>query len=199
MPETDGAAQLNPLLPDAELKWLPELTPKEKVVEAIDKIQRRHFTPNKDTQVVVDKFWSMMLDDLKVYDRQLRDTKPFEHSCYRCCSQRCIKQWDRSFWEFKVVGFRKRTYVSQYKFPVKLVSVVLVFVAGMFRLIRANQDGKASFYANIIHILTNATVTVIFWLDGERVMLLPKMGAIVVSMAILYGILQHAADEGVGL
>jgi len=42
-------------------------------------------------------------------------------------------------------------------------------------------------------------VIFIYWLDGERIMLLPKIGAIVVSIAILYGILKHAGAETVGL
>jgi len=196
MSDSEDEQVYNPLVRNGAIKWLGPLTPKERVIE---KIQQMHFTPDKDKQATVDKFWTTMLTDLKNYDRQLADTKPFEHSCYKCCTENCIRKWDKTYWEFKVAGFRKRTYVSEYKFPVKLMSVLFILVAGMFRLIRANQDGKASFYANIINIITNFAVIVIYWMDGERVMLLPKIGAIVVSCAILYGILQHAEEDGVGL
>jgi hypothetical protein len=178
------------------LKFLGPLTPKEKVIE---KIRRIHFTPDEDKQAAVDKFWSAMLTDLEAYEHQLEDTKPFENTCYKYCTPGCVKKWDNTYWEFKIAGFRKRTYVSEYKYPVKLFSVLLVFIAGVFKLLRANQDGKASFYGNLINVVTNIIVIVIFWFDGERVMLLPKFGAIIVSVAILYGIMKHAADEGVGL
>lgn len=194
--------ETNPLLQKSRrnaiigLKFLPPLTPKEEVIE---KIKEMHFTPDKDKQTIVDKFWGAMLTDLQAYEKQLRVTKPFEKTCYKCCTPGCVKKWDKTYWEFKIAGFRKRTYVSEYKYPVKLFSVLLVFVAGMFKLLRANKDGKASFYGNMINVVTNIIVIVIFWFDGERVMLLPKFGAIVVSLAILYGIMKHAEDEGVGL
>lgn len=187
---------MNPMLENDGLKWLPPLTAKERVLE---KVQNMHFRPVRDKQETVDKFWKAMLDDLHTYDKQLKDPMPFEHSCYKYCAPWCIRRWDKAFWEYKIAGFRKRNYVSQYKFPTKLASVALIFVAGIFRLIRANQDGKASFYANIIQIITNVAVIVIYYLDGERIMLLPKIGAIVVSAAILNGILQHAEEEGVGI
>lgn len=197
MPASDEDPEvLNPLIPKSDIKWLPPLTPKERVIE---KIQTMHFRPGKDKEATVEKFWNAFLEDLDAYDMQLKDPLPFEHSCYKYCSPVCIRRWDKTYWEYKVAGFRKRTYVSQYKFPTKLLSVALIFVGGLLRLIRANQDGKASFYANIIHVITNLVISVIFWLDGERVMLLPKLGAIVVSIAILNGILQHAEEGGVGL
>ena len=181
---------------NATIKFLAPLTAKEEVIE---KIKEMHFTPDEGKQVAVDKFWRAMLTDLKAYERQLKDTKPFEHTCYKYCAPGCVKKWDKTYWEFKIAGFRKRTYVSEYKYPVKLLSVVLVLIAGIFKLLRANQDGKASFYGNLINVLTNVIVIVIFWFDGERVMLLPKFGAIFVSMAILYGIMKHAEENGIGL
>ena len=181
---------------NAAIKFLAPLTPKEEVIE---KIKEMHFTPDEDKQAAVDKFWLAMLTDLKAYEHQLKDTKPFENTCYKYCTPGCVKKWDKTYWEFKIAGFRKRTYVSEYKYPVKLISVFLVLIAGLFKLLRANQDGKASFYGNLINVFTNIIVIVIFWFDGERVMLLPKFGAIVVSMAILYGIMKHAEEDGIGL
>lgn len=186
--------EVKPLVSD--IQWLPPLRPKEKVIR---KIQEMHFTPDKARQATVDKFWNNILEDLHIYESRLNAKNPFEHTCYKCCSPVCVRRWDRAYWEFKVAGLRKRAYISSYKFPVKLVSVIFVFVAGIFRLVRANQDGKASFYANVINLLTNTFVIAIYWLDGERVMLLPKIGAIVVSIFILNGILKHAHEEGVGL
>lgn len=195
-PLMGSSAQRNRSHAITGLKFLSPLTPKEEVIE---KIKEMHFTPDEDKQAAVDKFWVAMLTDLQAYEHQLKDTKPFENTCYKYCAPSCVKKWDKTYWEFKIAGFRKRTYVSEYKYPVKLFSVFLVFIAGIFKLLRANQDGKASFYGNMINVLTNLIVIVIFWFDGERVMLLPKVGAIIVSIAILYGIMKHATDEGVGL
>jgi hypothetical protein len=178
------------------IKFLPPLTPKEEVIE---KIKEMHFTPDEDKQAAVDKFWLAMLTDLNAYDHQLKDTKPFENTCYKYCTPKCVQKWDKTYWEFKIAGFRKRTYVSEYKYPVKLISVMLVLIAGIFKLLRANQDGKASFYGNLINVFTNTIVIVIFWFDGERVMLLPKFGAIVLSIAIVAGIIKHAEEDGIGL
>lgn len=194
--ETNPLLIVNSRQRNSTINFLSPLTPKKEVIE---KIKQMNFTPDAEKQVTVDKFWSAMLTDLETYEHQLKDTKPFKHTCYKYCTPRCIKKWDNTYWEFKIAGFRKRTYVSEYKYPVKLLSVLLVFIAGVFKLMRANQDGKASFYGNSINVVTNIIVIIIFWFDGERVMLLPKIGAIVVSTAILYGIVKHAADEGIGL
>lgn len=188
-----------PMIAFEEIKWLKPLTPMEEVIQTIYRIQKKHLNPTQKKKETVNKFWQMISDDLHIYEKQLDDTKPFEKTCYKCCTETCIKKWDKSYWEFKIAGLRQRNYVSEYKFPVKFMSVILVFIAGVFKLVRANQDGKASFYANIIHVLTNTIVIFIFWLDGERIMLLPKFGSIIVSVLILYGILKHAADEGVGI
>jgi len=189
----------NPLMAVPDIQWLKPASPTEEVTQLIRRIQQKHFKPGPAKKETVEKFWKLIADDLRMYDKQLQNTTPFEKTCYGVCTDRCIKRWDKTYWEFKVAGLRKRNYVSEYKFPVKLMSVVLIFIAGVFRLIRANQDGKASFIANIIQVLTNSVVIFIYWLDGERIMLLPKIGAIVVSIAILYGILKHAGAETVGL
>ena len=98
-----------------------------------------------------------------------------------------------------MIGYRKRMHVSEYKYPTKIISVLLVFVAGFFKLIRANQDGKASFYGNIINIFTSFMMLFLFFRDGERVMLIPKIGAIVVSISILYGIISNAENGKIGI
>jgi hypothetical protein len=175
----------------------PLQTPKKQVVHFIN--HRMNFGYDHTKQEIVDKFWLEILAELKEYNEHLQDSKPFEKTCYSCCSNKCIKKWDRSFWEFKMVGYRKRMYVSEYKYPTKLISVLLVFVAGVFKLIRANQDGKASFYGNIINILTSFMILVLFYRDGERVMLIPKIGAILVSASILYGIVSNAENGKIGI
>ena len=179
-----------------ELSFLKPKTPKDMV---IFKINSMRVTSDKRQQHIVNKFWIAMLEDLKAYEHQVKETKPFQNTCYCFCSPSCIHKWDKAFWEFKVVGFRRRMYVSEFKYPTKLLSVIFVFVAGVFKLIRANQDGKASFYGNIINIFTNIMVFLIFYADGEGIMLLPKLGSIVVSAAIIYGIISNAEHDGIGI
>lgn len=175
----------------------PDQSPKRKVLNYLKRDMHFNYDPTK--KEIVDKFWISMLKDLKDYNHQLDDSKPFEKTCYSCCSQKCIKKWDRNFWEFKMVGYRKRIYISEYKYPAKVISVILVFIAGIFKLIRANQDGKASFYGNIIQILTSLLVLLLFYREGERVMLIPKIGAIIVSTSILYGIISNAENGEIGI
>jgi len=175
----------------------PLQIPKNQVVHFIN--HRMIFGYDHNKQGIVDKFWLQILTELQEYNEHLQDSKPFERTCYSCCSNNCIKKWDRSFWEFKMIGYRKRMHVSEYKYPTKIISVLLVFVAGFFKLIRANQDGKASFYGNIINIFTSFMMLFLFFRDGERVMLIPKIGAIVVSISILYGIISNAENGKIGI
>lgn len=188
--------QINPLI---DLDFVLPQSPKEQVIELIKNMRFNHDKDRQDRQDTINKFWRAMLADLQDYKHQLKNTQPFENTCYQYCTPGCVKMWDKTYWEFKITGFRKRSYVSEYKYPVKLVSVLLVFIAGVFKLLRANQDGKASFYGNLINVVTNIIVIIIFWFDGERIMLLPKVGAIVVSVLILYGIIKHSTEEGIGL
>lgn len=187
----NGDSELVPLNLD------PDQSPKKKVLDYLK--HEMHFNYDQTKEEVVDKFWISMLKDLKDYNHQLRDSKPFEKTCYSCCSQKCIKKWDRNFWEFKMVGYRRRIYVSEYKYPVKVTSVILVFISGIFKLVRANQDGKASFYGNIIQILTSLLVLILFYREGERIMIIPKIGAIIVSTSILYGIVSNAENSEIGI
>lgn len=172
-------------------------SPKRKVLNYLQNEMHCHYDTTK--KEVVDKFWTSMLKDLHMYNHQLRDSKPFEKTCYYYCSSTCIKKWDRNYWEFKMAGYRKRIYMSEYNQTAKIMSVILVFISGIFNLVRANQDGKASFYGNIIQILTSLLVLILFYREGERIMILPKLGAIGVSMSILYGIISNAENGEIGI
>lgn len=175
----------------------PDQSPKKKLLNYVN--YQMNFNHDSTKQEIVDKFWKSMLIDLKDYNLHLQDSKPFEKTCYSCCSSQCIKKWDRNFWEFKMVGYRKRIYISEYKYPTKIFSVILVFIAGFFKLFRANQDGKASFYGNIINIITSLIVMILFSREGERVMLIPKVGSIIVSISILIGIVSNAENGEIGI
>ena len=178
------------------LDFVLERTPKEKV---IDKIKQIHIAPDKYKQHVVDKFWTTMLTDLNIYQKHVNKPHPFQNTCYRYFSSDCIKNCDRTYWEFSTVGFRQRIYVSAYMFPIKIVSVVVMGIGGLFSMLRAHQDGKASFYANLFNVFTNIIVIFILWLGGERVLVLPRIGAIVVSSIIIRGIIHNSSNEGLGL
>ena len=168
----------------ANLDFELKRTPKEKV---IDKIKQIHVATGKCKQPMVDKFWNVMLADLNMYQKHVNEPRPFQNTCYRYFSSSCIRHWDNTYWEFSTVGFRQRRYVSVYMFPIKILSVIMMCTSGIFSMVRAHQDGKASFYANIIHVFTNIIVIFIFCLGGERVLIVPRIGAIVVASIILPG------------
>ena len=184
------------LIEKESLDFEPERTPKEKV---IDKIRQIHIATEKCKQPVIDKFWNVMLSDLNMYQKHVNEPHPFQNTCYRYFSSSCIRHWDNPYWEFSTVGFRQRRYVSVYMFPIKLLSVVMMGTGGIFSMLRAHQDGKASFYANLLNVFINIIVIFIFLLGGERVLVLPKIGAILVSSVILRGIVINSTNEGVGL
>lgn len=169
--------------------------PKERVLR---KIRSLHLYHDITKQATIDKFWTSMFDDLQRYEDQLQNPQPFEASCYSC-NESWIKKWDRAYWEYMTTGFRKRTFISEYVYPVKISSVILVFTAGVFRLVRANQDGKASFYANVINIVTNFLLVILFYKEGQGVLLVPKFGAILVSAFILLGICSNAEKGEIGI
>ena len=90
-----------------------------------------------------DTFWETISNDIDLYIEHINNKHPFDHTCYSSCPNKCIRIFDQSYWKYVVAGFKKRSYTSMYKFPVKLISIFLVFLAGLFKIIRANQDGKA--------------------------------------------------------
>jgi hypothetical protein len=155
---------------------------------------------DSDRQKASDRFWKSIMSDIDEYDKHIRKVTPFQNTCYDKCPNKCVKTFDKAFWAYSVTGFRTRSFVSIYKFPTKLTSVFLVFLGGLFRVIRANQDGKASFYGNIINAVNQAIVFAILVLDGDYVMSIPKIAGFAVALFILYGIYTNVDDEsGVGL
>ena len=114
-------------------------------------------------------------------------------------SSKCLRRCDNALWLYLLTGFRSRKYVAIYNKPMKMVSVSIVFISGLFRLVRANQDGKASFWANVFTALNQAILIVLLALDGEDVLLVPKIMGLGVALAVLYGIVQNADGEPLGL
>jgi hypothetical protein len=151
-----------------------------------------------DKQKASNAFWKAISVDIAAYKTHIANTSPFQKTCYSFCNSVCIHNWDKAYWAYMTVGFRKRIKINALKFPVKILSVFLLFCAGVLKIIRANQDGKASFYGNIITAINHIIVLCLFTIDGEYVMSLPKLVGFVVTIAILVGIANNASD-GVGL
>ena len=195
----------NPLLVknDSDLVFL-SMSPKDRVVDKIHEIEKIKEKNNYDVKErkkyseLIDKFWSNVLEDLESYERALSEKKPFEDTCYKRCPS-CVRCWDKTYWEYMLVGLRRKSRISEFKNPVKNISVVLIFLSGLFKLIRANQDGKASFVGNILQIITNVLIIIILWPDRDWAFILPKFGAIVVSVAILWGILANVENGEIGI
>jgi hypothetical protein len=83
--------------------------------------------------------------------------------------------------------------------PAKIVSITLIFLAGLFKMFRANQDGKASFYGNIITAVNQILLMVILVVDGDYVMTIPRIAGLLVAVTIMIGIANNAGEDGVGL
>ena len=171
----------------------------QKVLVKMSKIK----IPNLDGDIykknASDKFWKSILCDLENYDNHIHNKSPFKRTCYESCSEKCVRKFDNAFWAFSEVGFQKRKFVSIYKFPSKLISLTLIIVSGIFKVIRANQDGKASFYGNILYSLNQILTFCILMADREYIMSVPKIGGFLVSIFILYGIIWNMDDNGLGL
>tara|TARA_B110000908_G_C10258043_1_gene456986 strand:- start:1185 stop:1748 length:564 start_codon:yes stop_codon:yes gene_type:complete len=146
-----------------------------------------------------EKFWESILYDIENYDKHIHNKTPFKQTCYETCSDTCVRKFDRAFWTYAEVGFQKRSFVSIYKFPSKLISLLLVIISGIFKIIRANQDGKASFYGNILYSLNQVLTFSILMADEEYVMSIPKLGGFLVSIFILYGIFSNVGENDIGL
>ena len=146
-----------------------------------------------------EKFWESILHDIEHYDNHIHNDTPFKQTCYKSCSDTCVRKFDKAFWTYAEVGFQKRNFVSVYKFPSKLISLLLVIISGAFKIIRANQDGKASFYGNVLYSLNQVLAFSTLMADKEYVMSIPKLGGFLVSIFILYGIFSNIGEDGIGL
>tara|TARA_B100001559_G_C16493292_1_gene619488 strand:- start:414 stop:965 length:552 start_codon:yes stop_codon:yes gene_type:complete len=141
-----------------------------------------------------DKFWAQMLDDLKFYEKHIDKKNPLDKTCYKSC-HKCLKCFDHSFWNYTLTGYRKHVVITPYKYPGKVFVVFLVFLAGVFKMLRANQDGKASFYGTIITLVGQMSGAFLLAKDHDYVMILPKFAGFVVAIIILNGIVQNADGE----
>ena len=92
------------------------------------------------------------------------------------------------------VGFRKRMEVYQSKFPIKVLSILLSFCAGVLKLIRVHQDGKASFYGNLISTVNHLAIFVMLTVDGD-LLALPKLAGFIMTSFIVIGIIANSEGE----
>ena len=144
------------------------------------------------------KFWTQILNDLNSYEIQIEKEHPFDNTCYKKCHGVCLKRFDKSFWIYILTGYRKHVVITPYKYPGKVIVVSFVFIAGLFKMLRANEDGKASFYGNIITILAQLLGAFLLAKDADYVMILPKIAGFVVASIILVGIIRNA-EGNIGL
>ena len=183
---------------ESELNFLhpSQSHPSDGVRDLVRKLRNVKVEPTRQT--AVKKFWEQIEDDLLEYEKHVNNVHPLENTCY-ARHPKCLKKCDNALWLYLMTGFRSRKYVAMYNKPMKLVSVSIVFIAGLLRLIRANQDGKASFWANVFTALNQAILIVLLALDGEDVLLLPKIMGLGVALAVVYGIVTNADGGSLGL
>jgi len=170
-----------------------------KVLKKFKKIKVPDLSNDIYRKKASEKFWESVLTDIENYDKHIHNETPFKKTCYENCSGKCVRNFDNDFWTYTEVGFQKRNFISVYKFPTKLISLLLVIISGIFKIIRANQDGKASFYGNILYSLNQILTFSILMTDKEYIMSIPKLGGFLVSIFILYGIFSNAGENGIGI
>ena len=181
----------NFLLPQKDKPWL----------EVMHKIKDMNVqTPSDDNpkKEGFDKFWKQMLNDLEFFEKHIHKEKPFDNTCYKKCHGDCLKRFDRTFWNYTLTGYRKHVIISPWKYPGKVIFVALVFMGGLFKMLRAQDDGKASFYGEIITILAQILSMTLLIMDSDYILTFPKMGSIIVSSIILHGIIDNS-DGNIGL
>jgi len=76
---------------------------------------------------------------------------------------------------------------------------VLVLLAGIFKMLRANSDGKVSFYGTILSAVDKIIVFSILLTDKEYILSIPKIFGFVVTLIILYGIVANQEQDGIGI
>jgi len=171
----------------------------DKLRKRLIKIDRPTFKKGGAREKTATRFWEAIEKDIDDYEQKIVQSTPFENTCYSNCSESCIRRFDKAFWAFSTTGFKKRKFISIYKVPIRLLSVLLLFLSGIFRVIRANQDGAASFYGTLINAINQLVVFGILMFDGDYIMTIPKIAGFCVALAIMYGIITNAGDSGLGL
>lgn len=176
------------------LNFDPDEIPIDTVIR---KLKSTHIPKNMSAQKqkASDMFWQTISNDIDIYSQHINKRTPFHKTCYSVCDNICIRKWDKAYWTYMTVGYRKRAYISVYKFPIKLLSIFLLFCAGLLKLIRVHQDGKASFYGNLITAINHIIVFCLLMVDGEYAMSIPKIAGFVVTTAIVIGIIVNAEEE----
>lgn len=143
------------------------------------------------------KFWQSILDDIHEYKEDIDDKNPLHGTCYERCP-RCASCYDKTYYQFKLVGYRKRQSPKIYKEPMKSIALLFTFFGGLFKILRANQDGAVSFYGTILTIVSHFLTFFVLISDEQYMLAIPKMAGFGVAIGILYGILSNA-ENGVGL
>ncbi len=175
-----------------------EDTPWLKIVSTIKDMNVQQLSSEDVKRDGFDKFWKQMLNDLVFFEKHIQKEKPFDNTCYKKCHGKCLKKFDRTFWNYTLTGYRKHVVVSPWKYPGKVIFVALVFFGGLFKMLRAQNDGKASFYGEIITICAQLLSLTLLMMDSDYILTLPKFGSLIVSSIILNGIVQNA-DGNIGL
>jgi hypothetical protein len=191
--------QMDPEESKRELTFLTKANkthPSDGVRDLVE--QLRHVKVQPFRKIAVKKFWEQIENDLIEYEKHIHNEQPLEETCYSK-HPKCLRKCDNALWLYLMTGFRSRKFVAIYNKPMKMVSVAVVFIAGLLRLVRANQDGKASFWANVFTAMNQAILIVLMALDGEDLLLLPKIMGLCVALAVIYGIVQNANGEALGL
>lgn len=143
-------------------------------------------------------FWKTLRNDVEMYEKEICLADPLHNTCYRKCKG-CAMWYDKAYYQYKLVGYRRRQSPKIYKVPLRTCLLISVFIGGIFKVLRANQDGSASFVGTIFNLANQILAFVIFLADDQFVMAVPKLGSSILSMAILYGIVVNAGDAGVGI
>tara|TARA_B100001059_G_C17830557_1_gene584379 strand:+ start:1047 stop:1595 length:549 start_codon:yes stop_codon:yes gene_type:complete len=176
------------------LRFLPSDRPRQRVYQLMQevKVSKDGSDAKKKS---IDRFWNTMYEDLLLLEKHSKDPHPFDGTCYERCGATCVRHFDTAYWRWRISGFRPRRSVNQFGRIGRLLSLVFVFAAGVFKMWRANQDGGVSFYGTTLNIMTHALGAALLFSNGEGLLAMPKLLGLFVSAFILFGMLRNVEDS----
>lgn len=176
------------------LRFLPSDRPRQRVYQLMQELK-----VSKDgsdaKKKAIGQFWNAMYEDLLLLEKHSKDPHPFHGTCYERCGGTCVRHFDVAYWRWRISGYRSRHSANECGRIGRILSLVLVFTAGFFKMWRANQDGGVSFYGTIMSIITHILGATLLLSNNEGLLAVPKLFGLLMSVFVLVGMLRNVEDS----
>ena len=176
------------------LRFLPSDRPRQRVYQLMQELK-----VSKDGSAAkkkaIARFWNTMYEDLLLLEKHSKDPHPFHGTCYERCGDRCVRHFDVAYWRWRISGYRPRHSVNECGRIGRIITLVFVFSAGVFKMWRANQDGGVSFYGTVLSIITHILGAILLISNDEGLLAVPKLFGLLMSVFILVGMLRNVEDS----